>query len=56
MHRKTVIVLLTADEVLVVRGNFTKVCAEYNLPYHYLKRRKFPIEYKGYIIHKVDFK
>jgi len=56
MHRKTVIVLLTADEVPVVRGNFKKLCTECSLPYHYLKRKKFPIEYKGYIIHKVDFK
>jgi hypothetical protein len=35
---------------------FTKLCKEKNLPYHYLKRLKYPINYKGILIDKFDIK
>lgn len=55
LNRKNVIVL-TSNEVLVVRGNFKKLCNEFNLPYHSLKMLKFPILYKDFVIHRVEFK
>ena len=55
LKRKNVIVL-TSNEVIVVRGNFKKLCDEFNFPYHSLKMLKFPISYKDFIIHKVEFK
>jgi hypothetical protein len=56
MQRKNIIVLLTSNEEPVVRGNFKKLCDEFNFPYHSLKMLKFPITYKDSIIHKVEFK
>ena len=55
LKRKNVIVL-TSNEVLVVRGNFKKMCDEFGFPYHSLKMLKFPILYKDFIIRKVEFK
>ena len=55
LKRKNVIVL-TSNEVLVVRGNFKKLCDEFKFPYHSLKMLKFPILYKDFVIHKVEFK
>lgn len=55
MQRKNVIVL-TSNEIIVVRGNLKKLCEEFNFPYHTLCRLKFPILYKDFIIHKVEFK
>lgn len=55
LKRKNVIVL-TSNEVLVVRGNFKKLCKEFKFPYHSLKMLKFPIQYKDFVIHKVEFK
>ena len=56
MQRKNIIVMLTSNEVPVVRGNFKKLCLEFGLPYHSLTRLKFPIQYKDLVIHKVEFK
>jgi hypothetical protein len=56
MQRKNVILLLTPNEEPVVRGNFKKLCDEFNFPYHTLSRLKFPITYKDFIIYKVEFK
>ena len=56
MQRKNIIVLLTSNEEPVVRGNFKKLCNDFNLPYHSLKMKLFPITYKDSIIHKVEFK
>lgn len=55
LKRKNVIVLIS-NELVVVRGNFKKLCDEFNFPYHSLKMLKFPILYKDFIIHKVEFK
>ena len=56
MQRKNIIVMLIPNEVPVVRGNFKKLCDEFNLPYHSLKMKSFPITYKDSTIHKVEFK
>ena len=56
MQRKNIIVMLTSNEVPVVRGNLKKLCLEFELPYHSLKPLKFPIYYQDSIIHKVEFK
>ena len=56
MQRKNIIVMITPNEEPVVRGNFKKLCEEFNFPYHSLKTLKFPITYKNSIIHKVEFK
>ena len=56
MQRKNIIVLLQPNTEPVVRGNFKKLCLEFGLPYHSLTRLKFPIQYKDWVIHKVEFK
>jgi len=56
MQRQNIIVMITLNEVPVVRGNFKKLCLEFGFPYHSLARLKFPIVYKDSIIHKVEFK
>jgi len=35
---------------------FTNLCKEKELPYHYLKKFKFPISYKGILIDKFNLK
>ena len=37
-------------------STFTKLCREKKLPYHYLKRLKYPIKYKQIVIDKFDIK
>ena len=39
-----------------VFGNFKKMCEAKEFPYHSLKMLKFPILYKDFVIHKVEFK
>lgn len=56
MQRKNIIVMITSNEAILVRGNFKKLCDEFNFPYHSLKMLKFPIRYKDSMIHKVEFK
>ncbi len=56
MQRQNIIVLITLNEEPVVRGNFKKLCEEYKFPYHTLCRLRFPITYKDFVIHKVEFK
>lgn len=55
MERVNVIVLIKKDEAPEVFGNFKKLCEIKELPYHYLKAKKFPISYKEYTIYKVAF-
>lgn len=54
MKRKNVIILIS--EEVEVFGNFKKLCETKGYPYHSLKILKFPINYNGAIIHKVEFK
>ena len=54
MQRKNVMVLIY--EEVEVFGNFKKLCDLKGFPYHSLKMLKFPINYNGAIIHKVEFK
>jgi len=54
MQRKNVIVVIS--EEVEVFGNFKKMCEVKGFPYHSLKMKPFPINYKDKIIHKVLFK
>jgi len=56
MQRQSIIILIQPLSEPIARGNFKKLCDEFNLPYHSLKMLKFPIIYNEYIIHKVEFK
>jgi len=56
MQRKSIIILIQPDKEPIARGNFKKLCDEFNLPYHSLKMLKFPITHKDSIIYKVEDK
>ena len=56
MQRQSIIILIEKHKEPVARGNFKKLCLEFELPYHSLKSLKFPITYKDFTIHKVEFK
>lgn len=57
MQRKNVIILINPDyKEPICRGNFKKLCIEFELPYHSLKSKDFPITYNGSIIYRVEFK
>jgi hypothetical protein len=57
MQRKNIIVVIEKwTHTPEVYGNFKKACEVLGLPYHSLKMLKFPITYKDFIIHKVEFK
>jgi hypothetical protein len=56
MQRQNIIILTSPLANPIARGNFKKLCLEFDLPYHSLKMLKFPIYYGGYVIHKVEFK
>ena len=56
MQRQSIIILIEKDKEPIARGNFKKLCDEYNFPYHSLKMLKFPITYKDSVIYKVEFK
>ena len=56
MQRQSIIILIENDKEPISRGNFKKLCEEFNLPYHSLKMLKFPITYKDSVIYKVEFK
>lgn len=56
MQRQSIIILIEQDKEPIARGNFKKLCEEYNLPYHSLKMLKFPILYKDFVTYKVEFK
>ena len=61
MKRQKVIILENTkpkafDEKIECFGNFKKMCIDKELPYHSLKMFKFPILYKDFVIHKVEFK
>ena len=56
MKRQSIIILIQPDKEPIARGDFKKLCDEFNFPYHSLKMLKFPITYKDLIIHKVEFK
>ena len=56
MQRKSIIILIQPGKEPIARGNFKKLCEEFNFPYHSLKMLKFPITYKASVIHKVEFK
>lgn len=56
MQRQSIIILINHLGEPIARGNFKKLCEEFELPYHSLKMLKFPITYKDSVIYKVEFK
>ena len=52
---KNVIIVRTVNTIEAYTG-FKKMCMLLNLPYNYLKRLPYPINYKGMIIDKVELK
>jgi hypothetical protein len=56
MQRQNIIVLIQEEKEPITRGNFKKLCDEFEFPYHSLKALKFPIKYKDSFIYKVEFK
>ena len=57
MPRLNIIILIIEQgKEPIARGNFKKLCDEFNFPYHSLKMLKFPIIYKDSIIYKIEFK
>ena len=53
---QNVIVLIKGDKV-ETWGSLTEVCDQYpSLPYHYLKKMKFPIRYKDVVMIKTPFR
>jgi hypothetical protein len=54
IKRKNIIVIVAPQ--VESWGNFKKMCEVKGLPYHSLKMLKFPILYKNFVIHKVEFK
>jgi len=56
MHRQKVIIVQDKrTNTPEVFGNFKKMCEIKGFPYHSLKMKTFPIHYKDFIIHKVQF-
>lgn len=55
MQRQSVIIMTRPGKEPICRGNFKKLCEEFNLPYHSLKAKKFPIELNEGIIFRVPF-
>ena len=56
MQRQSIIILIKPLAEPIARGNFKKLCEEFNLPYHSLKMLKFPITHGQSIIYRVPFK
>jgi hypothetical protein len=57
MQRKNIIMCIEPCTLTPsAYSNFKKMCEVKELPYHYLKRFKFPIVYKDLIIHKIEVK
>ena len=55
MQRQSIIVFIQGERIETY-GNLKKCCEFENLKYHTLARLKFPILYKDFVIHKVEFK
>jgi hypothetical protein len=56
MQRQNVIILIQPGKDPICRGNFKKLCLEFDLPYHSLKMMPFPITHNNLIIYKSEFK
>ena len=55
MKRQSVIIAIERYKEPICRGNFKKLCDEFNLPYHSLKTMSMPINYKDFTIYRVPF-
>ena len=56
MQRQNIIVMLQGANEPICRGNFKKLCNEFDLPYHSLKMKTFPISVGDVVIYRVPFK
>lgn len=54
MQRKNIIVIVAPE--VESWSNFKKMCEAKGLPYHSLKIKTFPIVFKDFVIHKVEFR
>lgn len=54
MQRQNAIIIISPT--VECWGNFKKMCEAKGLPYHSLKMKPFPILFKDFVIHKVEFK
>jgi len=52
--RKYLILLTTPLKVLIPYSTFKGACLDNNLPYNYLKKLDFPVNYKGYKIERSE--
>jgi hypothetical protein len=52
--RKYLIHLITPNKVLYGYSTFKGACVDNKLPYNYLKKMNFPINYKGYRIERSE--
>jgi hypothetical protein len=48
--------IIEKEEYRGVWGALTEICKVYNLPYHSIKDKPFPIEVDGYVIRKVKYR
>lgn len=55
MKRQNVIIMIYPDKEPICRGNFKKLCEEFQLPYHSLKMKDFPIVLNEATIYRVPF-
>ena len=49
-------IIVRTETTIEAYTGFKKMCTLLNLPYNYLKRLPYPINYKGVIIDKVELK
>jgi len=52
MKRRNVIIIIAEGLEPEAWSNFRKMCLAKGLPYHSLKGKKIPVEYKGKVIYK----
>jgi len=55
MKRQNVIIMQLPGKDPICRGNFKKLCMEFELPYHTLKGKSFPIQHGEATIYRVPF-
>lgn len=53
MKARKIIAVVRPNVKVQYYTTFTSACKAEGLPYHYLKPRKFPIEYKGIMIERI---
>ncbi len=58
MHRDSIIILINKDlDLMEAWGSLTEICKMHKeFSYNYLKKKKFPFEYKEWEFKKVPFR